>query len=129
MALTRAHRESDFSFDSMIRGHHIYKKVWMPSVGEVLLVKEEGNEHDRFAVSVMKDRFIVGHAPRELSKLFTHFLNHEGEITARITGHRRLGNGLEVPCCYIFTGEKKLVKKLKELVLKREKLSLSCYIK
>ena len=63
---------TDFSFDSVIRGHHIYKKVWMPSVGEVLLlVKEEGNEHDRFAVSVMKDRFIIGHAPRELSKLFT----------------------------------------------------------
>ena len=91
----------------------------------LLLVKEEGNKHDRFAVSVTKDGLIVGHAPRELSKLFTHFLNHEGEITARITGHRRLGNGLEVPCCYVFTGEKKLVKKLKELVLKREKVSLS----
>ena len=117
----------DFSFDSVIRGHHIYKKVWMPSVGEVLLlVKEEGNEHNCFAVSVMKDGFIIGHAPRELSKLFTHFLNHEGEITARITGHKRLGNGLEVPCCYIFSGKKKLVKKLKELILKREKVSLSC---
>ena len=117
----------DFSFDSVIRGHHIYKKVWMPSVGEVLLlVKEEGNEHNCFAVSVMKDGFIVGHAPRELSKLFTHFLNHEGEITARITGHKRLGNGLEVPCCYIFSGKKKLVKKLKELILKREKVYLSC---
>ena len=52
----------------------LHKKVWSPSVGEVLLlVKEEGNEHDRFAVSVMKDGFIVGNAPRELSKLFTHF--------------------------------------------------------
>ena len=118
---------TDFLFDNMIRGHHIYKKGWTPSVGEVLLlVKEEGNEHDRFAVSVMKDGFIIGHAPMELSKLFTHFLNHKGEIIARITGHRRLGNGLEVPCCYIFTGKKKLVKKLKELVLKREKVSLSC---
>ena len=58
---------TDFSFDSVIRGHHIYKKVWTPSVGEVLLlVKEEGNEHSRFAVSMMKDGFIVSHAPREL---------------------------------------------------------------
>ena len=122
---------TDFLFDSVIRGHHIYKKVWYLQLEN--LVKEKGNEHDCFAVSVMKDRFIVGHAPRELSKLFTqhdrfavsvmkdgfiighaprelsklftHFLNHEGEITARITGHRRLGNGLEVPCCYIFTRE------------------------
>ena len=115
-----------FSFDSVIRGYHIYKKVWTLSVGEVcLLVKEEANEHDHFAVSVMKDEFVVGHALRELSKLLTHFLNHEGEITARITGHRRLGNSLEVHCFYIFTGKKNLVKKLKELVLKREKISLS----
>ena len=116
----------DFSFDSVIQGHHIYKKVWMPSVGEVLLlVKEEGNEHNCFAVSVMKDGFIVGHARRELSNVFSHFLNHEGEITAR-TGHKRLGNCLEVLFCYIFSGKKKLVKKLKELILKREKVSLSC---
>ena len=49
---------TDFSFDSVIRGHHIYKKVCTPSVG-VLLVKEEGNEHEHFAVYVMKDGFIV----------------------------------------------------------------------
>ena len=54
---------TEFSFDSIIWGCHIYKKVWMPSIGEVLLlVKEEANEHNHFAVSVMKDGFIVGHA-------------------------------------------------------------------
>ena len=54
---------TEFSFDSVIQGHHIYKNVWTPSVGEVLLlVKEEANEHDHFAVSVMKDGFIVGYA-------------------------------------------------------------------
>ena len=52
-----------FSFDSVIRGHHIYNKVWTPSVGDILLlVKEEGNEHDHFAVSVIKDGFIISHA-------------------------------------------------------------------
>ena len=54
---------TEFLFDSVIRGHHIYKKLWTPSVGEVLLlVKEEANEHDHFVVSVIKDRFIVSHA-------------------------------------------------------------------
>ena len=54
---------TEFSFDSIIQGHHIYKKVWTTTVGDILLlVKEEANEHDHFAVSVMKDRFIVGHA-------------------------------------------------------------------
>ena len=53
---------TEFSFDSVIQGHHIYKKVWTTSVGEVLLfVKEEANEHDHFTISVMKDGFIVGH--------------------------------------------------------------------
>ena len=54
---------TEFSFDSVIQGHHIYKNVWITLIGEVLLlVKEEANEHDHFAVSVMKDGFIVGHA-------------------------------------------------------------------
>ena len=54
---------TEFSFDSVIRGCHIYKKIWTTSIGEVLLlVKEKANEHNHFAVSVMKDGFIVGHA-------------------------------------------------------------------
>ena len=31
-------------------------------LGVLLLVKDEVNEHNHFAVSVMKDGFIVGHA-------------------------------------------------------------------
>ena len=51
---------TDFSFDSLIRGHHIYKNIWTPSVGEVLLlVKQEENEHDCFAISVMKDGLLL----------------------------------------------------------------------
>ena len=51
---------TEFLFDSIIQNH---KNVWTTLVGEVLLlVKVEANEHDHFAVSVMKDGFIVGHA-------------------------------------------------------------------
>ena len=52
---------TEFSFDSVIQGHHIYKKVWTTSVGVLLFVKKEANEHNHFAVSVMRDGFIVGH--------------------------------------------------------------------
>ena len=31
---------------------------------------EENNEHDRFAVATLKDGQIVGHVPREKSKIF-----------------------------------------------------------
>ena len=54
---------TEFSFDSVIRSRHIYKKVWTPSIEEaLLLVKEKANEHNHFAISVMKDGFIIDHA-------------------------------------------------------------------
>ena len=32
---------------SVIRGHHIYKSVWIPFIGEELVVEaEDSNEHD-----------------------------------------------------------------------------------
>ena len=44
--------------DSVIRGHHVYKHVWTPIVGEVLHVEQEAhNPEDRFAV----DCFTVAH--------------------------------------------------------------------
>ncbi len=60
---------------SFVRGHRIYKRVWSPIIGEVLeLLREEGNEHDRFAVCLLKPRAeTVGHVPRELSRKIWHF--------------------------------------------------------
>ena len=45
---------------SVIRGHHVYKSVWTPEVGEELST-EDGNEHDKYAVAVIKDGYVVGH--------------------------------------------------------------------
>jgi len=37
--------------ESVVRGHHIYKRVRSPIIGEILeLLHEEKSEHDRFAV-------------------------------------------------------------------------------
>ena len=53
---------------SVVRGYHIYKKSWTPVIGEVLLVeRKEDNQHDDYAVAVMKNGDIVGHAPRFIS--------------------------------------------------------------
>ena len=42
---------------SVIRGHHVYKSVWTPEVGEELsLVTEDGNEHDKYAVAIVHVR-------------------------------------------------------------------------
>lgn len=52
-------------FVSVIRGHHIYKAVWTPIVGETVQVcKEPSNPFDVHAVAILKDGSTVGHVPR-----------------------------------------------------------------
>ena len=104
------------TLESVIRGHHIYKRIWRPLVGEVLtLEREEGNTHDRFAVSLLKDDIVVGHVPLEFSRVFWHFLRHGGTITCEVTGRRKRGKGLEIPCVYSFLGSTKLIQRMKTL--------------
>lgn len=77
---------------------------------------EEGNEEDRFAVAILKDDgVVVGHVPR---RTFYFFLRHGGSIECKITGHRKFGNGLEVPCTYTLSGKPKYIKRLVKLLTK-----------
>ncbi len=93
------------------------KKSGLPSTGEILLVrKEAGNVHDRRAVALLKaDGTVVGHVPREVSKIFWHYLGHGGRISREVTGRRKYGKGLEVPCVYKFLGSKKMVEKMRSI--------------
>ena len=111
-----------FQLDSFVRGHHVYHTSWTPHFGEVLPVKRElANEYDRFAVAVLKDGEVVGHAPRALSKGIFFFLRYDGNIPfCEITGerlNRGVQLGVEVPCVYKFYGLQTHVDKLKELVI------------
>ena len=118
---------AEFSFLSAVRGHHVYKSTWQPIIGEQLHIdREVGNPRDHFAVAVFKTcpnsgtRTIVGHVPREISCLLTHFLNHGGEIRCEVTDRRRrsplVQGGLEVPCSLTLSGKKQLVLKAKVLI-------------
>ena len=106
-----------YSHESVIRGHHVYKAIWTPVVGEILNLQQEiGNSHDLFATTVKKGATIVGRVPREHSKIYWNFLEQGGRITCEVTGRRQLGKGLEVPCVYRFEAEdKKLTNKLKKV--------------
>ena len=43
------------SVESVIRGHHVYKDVWLPVISEDLMCQRElGNPRNLFAVSVLK---------------------------------------------------------------------------
>ena len=77
---------------SVIRGHHVYKAIWTPIVGENLSLQlEEENEHDNHAVVGMSDNTIVGQMLRSLSCFSCFFLRRGG-----FTGHRQFGDSLYV---------------------------------
>ena len=43
------------NLESVVRGHHVYKRVWRPAIGEQLkLICEECNEHDPRAVAIVR---------------------------------------------------------------------------
>ena len=96
---------SMYKKESVVRGHHIYRKSWAPVIGEVLPVeREEDNQHDDYAVAVMKNGDIVGHVPRSISRVSWFLLKRGGVITCQICGKRKHGVGLEVPCVYLYAG-------------------------
>ena len=96
-----------FNWESVVRGHHIYKDIWTPLIGEILFCdREEDNSEDSFAISVIKDGNIVGHAPREESRIVWYFIEHGVSIDCRIIGRRKYGKGLVVPCAYRFHARK-----------------------
>lgn len=108
----------EYERESVVTGHHVYKSIWTPGMNEVLQVQRETtNEHDQYAVAVLKSGTIVGHVPRSISRICWFFLGRGGHIICKITGHRRFGKGLEVPCVYIFrTSCTKGFSKLKTLM-------------
>ena len=95
----------DFEWPCCIRGYHIYKEIWDAAIGEHLTCeRENSNNHDRYAVAVTKDRTIVGHLPRKVSRVCSLFLKRGG-IDCVVTGRWRYSldlrqGGLEVRVNY-----------------------------
>lgn len=112
----------ELTVESCVRGLHVYKDTWTPSVGEELPCKREtGNDKDRYAVAVMRGDTIVGHVPRKISAACSLFLRRNGTIRCTVTGSRRFSadlpqGGLEVPCELKFKGEPNDVAKVRKLL-------------
>ena len=113
---------TSFTFTSCVRGYHVYKDIWNPTVGETLNCEcEARNAQDPYAVCLRKDDNTVGHVPRVISCICMLFLRRGGFIEATVTGPRRYSQdlpqgGLELPCTYRFTGEEALTKKAHQLL-------------
>ena len=119
---------SHYTVESVIRGHHVYKHIWTPLSGEELALERElHNPHDRYATTIMKDGVIVGRVPRELSKLFWNFLTNGGVTTCEVTGPRKKGKGLEVPCAYKMSGSEDLVSKFQKSIEKKNHYFMQLY--
>ena len=110
-------------FETVIRGHHIYKSVWKPCDGEMLnCVKDkrgEAMEYDKNAIGVYRtpseseQKMLVGHVPIELSSLMNNFLkaNDSNKLVAKVSGKRKREVGLVVPAKFkALTKEYRLAK-------------------
>ena len=111
-----------FAVESMVRGYHVYKDIWISAVGEELpCVREMENLRDPFAVAVARSGITVGHIPRKISSTCSMFLRLGGMINCRVTGERRYSadlsqGGLEVPCILLLRGSSRDIEKVKKLL-------------
>ena len=49
-----------FRIESGTQGHHIYKELWTPTMGEELqTLQERDNDHDPYAIAVVKEGITV----------------------------------------------------------------------
>ena len=116
-----------FEFFSVIRGHHVYKDIFTPTIGKILQSRSEpDNSYDSFAVAIIENDTIVGHVPCNISVPCDLFLKKGKTISYVITGPRQYSRdlekgGLDVP---IFSGPVKedFKRKVQSLLQKAPKL-------
>ena len=85
---------------------------------------ELNNSHDKYAVTIKnQDENLVGHVPKELSRLFHKFLNDFGELEAECIGNRLnagKGKGVEIPVDYSLVANDSYLGKLKRKLSKKD---------
>ena len=98
-------------------------KIWDPVDGEVLVCTQEtDNPHDNYAVSVIRNSYVVCHVPLGLSKTFSNFLSlPESFMSCIVTGkrlNRGAGLGLEIVVMYQARGHEKAIQWLEKTITK-----------
>ena len=122
MATTRKELLSSFAINSVVRGYHVYKDIWISAHGEELQCQHEtGNVHDLYAVSVMRRGNIVRHVSRKISTLCNLFIRKGGRINCVMTDNRQYSadlpqGGLEIPCQLVFSANHEVIDKTRRLL-------------
>ena len=78
------------TLESVIRGRHIQVDLAAACWRDTNLRTEEGNNRDKFTVSLLKHATVLGHVPREFLQEFWHFLRHGEAITCEVTNLRKV---------------------------------------
>ena len=122
-------------FQSLIRGHHVYKNILSPYKREALIVqpdnRDEAQENDKYAVCIYKknddgSKELVGQVSVEFSSLLYHFLQASTEncISVEVIGKRKQVEHVVPAKCNAFTSSKKIAMVLDEA--KHKKLYKFC---
>ena len=111
--------------EATVRGPHAYLDDASVRIGEILACEMQlDNSHDKYAVAVKnQDGNLVGHVPKELSRLFHKFLDDFGELEAECIGNRLnagKGKGVEIPVDYRLVGNDVYLVKLKRKLSKKD---------
>lgn len=122
----------EFEIDTYIKGHHVYKDIWTPEIGESLDVQlEPNNPVDKYAVCIRKSGNVVGHLKKgvtgRFAKTIFYFLKSDPYSKARtITLGPRCnlgdGEGLQVPCKLKLVGQKKYIEVLRQELSKLKEI-------
>ena len=98
-------------------------KIWNPVDGEVLAcTRETDNPDDNYAVSIIRNSYVVDHVLLALSKTFSNFLSLPvSTMLCIVTGkilNRGAGLGLEILVMYQARGHKKALQWLEKTIIK-----------
>ena len=98
-------------------------KIWNSVDGEVLdCTRETDNPHDNYAVSIIRNSYVVGHVPLGLNKTFSNFLSLPASTMLCIVTGKRLNRGvkleLEIPVMYQARRHEKALQWLEKTITK-----------
>ena len=123
-------QEYQVFIEASVRGYHAHFKDATVFIGGVLTCESEpDNAFDKYAVAIKNEAgHMVGHVPKELSKIFNKFLKDYGEIEAECIGNRYnagQGKGLELPVDFRLLGNKEYLRRLVRKIKEKLELSIS----
>ena len=93
-----------FTFNSDVRGYHVCKDVWKPTIGEILHAEQElDNAVDKFAAKVVKNNETVSHLLCEYSRILWYLIIARGGKNCK----QQYG-GMGIPCRLVFSSSTKV---------------------